>query len=111
MTVVLAAASKTAMRPLRLEDLFTVAAVPTISETASAAAPPVPVTAAAGVVPVVPCPLCLDDVVAETPLLECLSPASELVFCFLAFHLVGMAMRINAELLMFLAQKTEQMRG
>jgi len=49
-------------------------------------------------------PRCLDEVVvvasAKTPLLECLSPASELVFCFLAFHLVGMAMRINAELLM-----------
>ena len=82
MAVVLAVASKTAMRPLRLEDLFTVAAVPTISETASAAAPPVLVTAAAGVVPVVPCPLRLDDVVAETPLLECQCTASksELLF-------------------------------
>ena len=54
MAVVLAAASKTAMHPLRLEDVLTVAAAPTISETASAAAPPVPVTTAAGVVSVVP---------------------------------------------------------
>ena len=49
-------------------------------------------------------PRCLDDVVvvarAKTPLLECLSLASEALFCFLAFRLIGMAMRINAELLM-----------
>jgi hypothetical protein len=90
MAVVLEAASKTAMRPLRLEDLFTVAAAPTTSETASAAALPIPVTAAAGVVPVVPRPLRLGNVVAETPLLECQCTASkwELFFPLL----VGMAM-------------------
>ena len=82
MAVVLAAASKTAMRPLRLEDLFTAAVVPTISETASAVVPPVPVTTAAGVVPVVPRPLRLGDVVAETPLLERPYPASKSEFFF-----------------------------
>ena len=95
MAVVLAVASKTAMRPLRLEDLFTVAAVPTISETASAAAPPVPVTAAAGVVPVVPRPLRLGNVVVEatakTPLLGSL-------LAFLFPENVGIDKNYNAEL-------------
>ena len=94
MAVVLAAASKTAVHPLRLDDLFTAAVVPTISETASAAAPPVPVTAAAGVVPgVVPVvlhPLRLGDVIAGTPLLERPCTASKLELFFPLF--VGMAM-------------------
>ncbi len=82
MAVVLVAASKTAMRALCLEDM-------SISETASAAAPPVLVTAAAGVVPVVPRPLRLGDVVAETPLLERQCTAYKLELFFPS--LVGMA--------------------
>jgi len=107
-TVVLAAASKTAMRLLRLEDLFTAAVATTISETASAAVPPVPVTAAAGVVPVVPRPLRLGDV-AETPLLECQCTASksELFFPLL----VGMAMWFNANWSCWCRLKSGRMRA
>jgi len=106
--VVLAAASKTAMvlRPLRWEDLVTAAAVSAVPVTA-AAAPPVPVTGASGAEGAAPRPLCLGDVVvvalAKTPLLERLCAASKTAF-FIPFCLIGMAMKINAELLM-LAQK------
>ena len=106
--MVLAAASETAMvlRPLRREDMLTaVAAGPTLPLTA-AAAPPVPVTSAVVAVGAAPRPLRLGDVVvvgtAFTPLLGCLRAASKLAFLFPV--LVGMVMRINAELLM-LAQK------
>ncbi len=108
--LVLAAASNTAMvlHPLHQEDVLTATAAPTVPVRAAAAAvPPVLVTAAAGAVGAAPCPLRLGDVVvvamAKTPLLECLRAASKSAF-FVPFHLVGMAMRVNAELLM-LAQK------
>ena len=108
--VVLVAASETAMvlHPLHREDVLTAAAAPTVPVTAAAAAvPPVPMTAAAGAVGAAPCPLRLGDVVVvamvKTPLLECLCTASKSA-CFVPFCLVGMAMRVNAELLM-LAQK------
>ena len=106
--VVLAAVSETAMalRPLRQEDVLTAAAaVPTVPVTA-AAVPPVPVTAAAGAVGAVPRPLRLGNVVvvatAKTPLLGRLRAASKSALHFPLF--VGMATRIDAELLM-LAQK------
>jgi hypothetical protein len=92
------------LRPLRLDDVLTVAAAAPTVPVSAAAAPPVPVTSAAGAVGVAPLPLRLGNVVvgtsAKTPLLGSL-------VAFLFPVLVGMVMRINAELLMFLAQKTE----
>jgi len=104
--VVLAAASEPEMvlRPLCLDNVLTVAAAAPTVPVSAAAAPPVPVTSAAGAVGVAPLPLRLGNVVvgtsAKTPLLGSL-------VAFLFPVLVGMVMRINAELLMFLAQKTE----
>ena len=98
---VLAAASEIASTaPGRL--LTVAAAVPTVPVTA-AAAPPVPVTAAAGAVGVAPRPLRLCNVVVvatdKTPLLGRLCAASKSAFLFPL--LVGMATRINTELLIF----------
>jgi hypothetical protein len=104
---VLAAASETAMvlRPLRQENVLTVAAAaPTVPVTAGVASP-VPVTAAAEAVGAAPRPLRRNVVVvamAKTPLLGRPSAASKSAFLFPL--LVGMVTRINAELLM-LAQK------
>jgi hypothetical protein len=103
--VVLAAVSETAMVlcPLRREDVLTAAAAAPPVPVTAAAAPPVPVTAAAGAVGAAPRPLCLRGNVvvvatAKTPLLGRLRAASKLAFLFPL--LVGMATRINAELLM-----------
>jgi len=72
----------------------------------AATAPTVLTTAAAGAVGAVPCPLHVVDIVvvamAKTPLFERLPAAAKSAF-FIPFPL-GMAMRINVELLM-LAQK------
>ena len=69
----------------------------------AAAAPPVPVTAAAGAVGAAPRPLRLGNVVVvatdKTPLLGRLCAASKSAFLFPL--LVGMATRINTELLIF----------
>ncbi len=89
--VVVVAASTTTMVlcPLHRKDVMTAATVPPA---------------------MVPRPLHLDDVVvvvvemAKPPLLERLCAASESAFRFVAFHFIGMVMRINAELLM-LSQK------
>ena len=109
--VVLAAASEPEMvlRPLRLDDVLTVAAAAhTVPVMSAAAAPPVPVTLAAGAGGLAPLPLRLGNVVigatAKTPLLGCL-------LAFLFPENVGIEKNYNAELLMFLARKTEQMRG
>ncbi len=73
--VVLAAASEPEMvlRPLRLDDVLTVAAAASTVPVSAAAAPPVPVTSAAGAVGVAPLPMHLGNEVvgatAKTPLL------------------------------------------
>ncbi len=88
--VVLAALSETAMvlRPLRREDMLTVAAAAPAGPVSAVAAPPVPVTAAAGAVGAAPRPLRLGNVAvvgtAFTPLLG--RPL-----------LVGMVMIINVD--------------
>ncbi len=109
--VVLAAASEPEMvlRPMCLDDVLTVAAAAHIVPVSAAAAPPVPVTSAAGAGVLAPLPLRLGNVVvgatAKTPLL------GSLLLAFLFPENVGIDKNYNGELLMFLAQKMEQMRG
>ena len=108
--VVLAAASEPEMvlRPLCLDNVLTVAAAAHTVPVSAAAASPVPVTSAAGAGGLAPLPLRLGNVVvgatAKTPLLGSL-------LAFLFPENVGIDKNYNAELLMFLAQKTDQMRG
>ncbi len=96
--MVLVAMSETAMvlRPLRREDVLTVAAAAPAGPVTAAAAPPVPVISAVVAVGVAPRPLRLGNIVvvatAKTPLLGRLGAAFKLAFLFPV--LVGMVMRI-----------------